>query len=49
MNETCMYDARETLLYKAKPQQQHSLNKCAIVVVTVETNATETYRRQCMA
>jgi len=38
MNETCMYDARETLLYKTKPQQQHSSGKCAIVVVTVETN-----------
>ena len=43
-----MYENEEVLLYKSKPQQQHSLGKCAIVVVTVETYAAEAYRRQCM-
>jgi len=44
-----MYENEEVLLYKTKPQQHHSSGKCAIVVVTVETNGTEAYRRQCMA
>jgi len=38
MKQTCMYDTKDALLYKTKTQQHHSSGKCAIVVITVETN-----------
>ena len=49
MKQTCMYDTKDALLYKTKTQQQHFSGKCVIVVVTVETNGTKAYSRQCMA